>query len=65
MAVKYICDGCAREVPHDLVRRTTARVEFTGGVTGSGGQYELCQGCANHLVKMVDPRKWPRAAAAE
>lgn len=64
MAIKYYCDGCDRVVPYDDVKKMSVTVTTGGSPASAGGEYELCVGCASHLVSHVDPRKWVRCREA-
>lgn len=60
MAIKYYCDGCDRVVPYDDVQRMSVTIKTGGSTLSSGGEYELCNGCAASLVTQGDPTKWVR-----
>lgn len=60
MAIKYYCDGCDKEVFHDLIRKISVSVKRNGEVSAAGGAYELCDGCAEHLVRDSNPHNWTR-----
>lgn len=60
MATKYFCDGCDKEVPLDMVERISVSIQRNGSVTSAGGAYELCKGCADHMVRDSNPRNWTR-----
>lgn len=63
MAMKYYCDGCDKEIPHGSVRTTSVRIQVSGQVTQATGDYELCKGCADTMIRDGNPRNWTRVHA--
>lgn len=62
MAIKYLCDGCDQEVPYDLVRNVSVRVETKGLGIKISTDYELCKPCEARLTGQANPKNWVRAA---
>lgn len=60
MAMKYYCDGCDKEVPYDLIHKISVSVKQNGSVSGTGGEFELCKGCASTLNRDSNPKNWTR-----
>lgn len=60
MAVKVECDGCDKDLGHDVNQH---RVKVTIDTEGSSLPqfYDLCSGCREHLRQLANPRTWPRA----
>lgn len=63
MAMKYYCDGCDKEVAHDILVKINVTVKKNGDVSAAGGAYELCKGCSDKLARDSNPNNWTRAAS--
>jgi len=64
MATKIYCDGCDKETTADVFR-VSVSIKTAGRFEQSGGDYDLCAGCAARLADQSDPTQWVRAARSK
>jgi len=64
MAIRYLCDGCDKEVPYDLVQNVSVRIKIKGQTSEHCGDYELCKSCTTSMVSHASPKNWTRCGPA-
>jgi hypothetical protein len=60
MATKHYCDGCDKELAPAMIENIGVTIKKGGETSAAGGSYELCKGCADHLVRDSNPNNWVR-----
>lgn len=63
MAIKYLCDGCDREIVSGYPQNVSVKIQVQGG-SDTGGGYELCKFCVSNMISMADPKNWTRCIEA-
>lgn len=63
MAAKYFCDGCGGDILDYTANRHKWIINIASNTSSVlSDQYDLCQGCAEHLKTAANPKRWPRQA---